>query len=668
MKLMKTKKVLVDGKPVIYKSTRNTPPLQVIKEAYAKIPDNKSIPVVFETKTQYLNEYIKNQEKKKNIDFTPSQEKAYKHRELRDMSNIVSRYTTNHNPYIDRRVVFFTDKKMPVAQFKKSVLHEYGHELWETSPGIRKDWKAVNRSSSPTLYGKTDRQEDFAESFMLSRSGQLRDSKRANIINKTLPKTSSNVTSNMLKNNNDFSEFDVNGDGKINDYDMSILRKREKSKRLLKRDISKNSVADAINADVPNEYLFTEEWKLYGAPKHYDPRTHDSANLTFNISEITGNYYNKMRNSGNSIPPDLSMSNNAGSIAVNMLRSNNFKNNTDFKRIFGAKMTPIISTDIGVNREVEPRIEPYSENLGELPVYETNTIEQKTNPIFDSSKNVENTVFNTNISDLPTINTDFKNALGVVPASESENLKEIGVQDKYGGLDIYNEASTKENKFKIKPKPRTSLGKLGIYTTKTSRDNLKDIGVQDKYGGLDIYESSTPLNENLPNPTHNTTPTQPTPSIFSRFYNALKKKAPKSPPPEPVKRSALFGVPLWKNKLGDELIRRQEAKKQREKDAEAREKAVQQKNYAIQQLTGMSKRGLLPRDVNRALAATQFMSTSMGDMRNDFGVIRAGSTYSSEPVTQRHAFIFANPNEDPNLRRKLLGNQFYSSDYLTEGY
>lgn len=175
-------KKLIDGKPVIIKSSsKNIPSFETIKKVYRKIPDNKNIPIVFETKKQYLKEYIRNQEIKKNIDFTPSQEKAYISRELKDMNNVVSRYTTKKNPYIDLRTVFFTDKKITPKQFQASAFHEYAHEEWENNPRIRKDWQAVNKTTAPTPYGRTDRQEDFAESYMLYKMGRLKDPKRTKI-------------------------------------------------------------------------------------------------------------------------------------------------------------------------------------------------------------------------------------------------------------------------------------------------------------------------------------------------------------------------------------------------------------------------------------------------------------------------------------------------------
>lgn len=174
----------IDGKKVIYKASSNTPSKGTIKKVYSRIPDNKRIPIVFETKNQYLNEYIKNQEQKKKIQFTPREKKVYKQHELKDMSNIISRYTTNHNPYIDRRVVFFTDKPISKRQFAMSALHEYGHEVWEKNPKVRRDWHAVNRTTAPTAYGRTDKQEDFAESYMLYKTGGLNGSKRGQILQK----------------------------------------------------------------------------------------------------------------------------------------------------------------------------------------------------------------------------------------------------------------------------------------------------------------------------------------------------------------------------------------------------------------------------------------------------------------------------------------------------
>lgn len=314
MECVLMKKIMIDGKPIVFKSTKNTPPLKTIREAYAKIPDDKTIPAVFQTKTQYLNEYIKNQEKKKNIDFSPTQERAYKKRELKDMRNIVSRYTTNHNPYIDRRTVFFTDKKITQNQFKDSVNHEYAHELWEKNPRIQRAWDKVSLKNSPTRYGRTDNQEDFAESFMLQKKGMLRDPTRNRIISDSTTKNRKQISVNnsFLTNSKatmfpelslfthretGFSEFDVNHDGKINDFDMNILRRREKQKPT--RDITgKNDVADALSLDLEPGQVDSNQFKIWGGQKEYDPRLYDNAPLAQNILGNLNRYKNKILQSG----------------------------------------------------------------------------------------------------------------------------------------------------------------------------------------------------------------------------------------------------------------------------------------------------------------------------------------------------------------------------------
>lgn len=235
---------VIDGKKIIVKgNSKNIPPIKTIKEAYAKLPDNKRIPVVFETREQYLDEYIKNQEKAKKTTFKPQQIKDYKHKELANMSNIVSRYTTDHNPFIDRRVVFFNDKKIPANQFKDSVVHEYGHELWEKSPKIRRDWRSVPKSTAPTTYGKTAKQEDFSESLMLSSKGQLQDPVRNRILQKNGP---------IIDNT------------------------------------SKQSVKDEIGGEqYPPEIEFSTQFKTMGLPKKYYPR--EITNLREKVWAVTDN-------------------------------------------------------------------------------------------------------------------------------------------------------------------------------------------------------------------------------------------------------------------------------------------------------------------------------------------------------------------------------------------
>ena len=178
---------LKDGKKVVVKS-KTSINKKLLNKVYSKIPDDKNIPVVFQTKKQYLVEYIKNQEKKHNVDFPIKQEKAYLNRELDDMGPIVSRYTTKDNKYIEPRTVYFTDTKFSPKQFKMSAAHEVGHEIWERNPKARKQWKHVNKNTSPTAYGRTDRQEDFCESYMLYKAGKLTDPKRLKIIKDVMSK------------------------------------------------------------------------------------------------------------------------------------------------------------------------------------------------------------------------------------------------------------------------------------------------------------------------------------------------------------------------------------------------------------------------------------------------------------------------------------------------
>jgi len=174
---------VVDGKKVYFMSQKNLPPMNVIKNIYSKISDSKKIPVVFETKEQYLKDYIKNQEKIKNYNFPKKQEQDYLSREKKDMNNIVSRYTTKKNKYIEPRMVFFTDRPMSIKGYRQSIYHEFGHELWERFPSLRKRWSSkIAPTSSPSIYGKTDKEEDFCESYALKNTGYNLDKNRRRII------------------------------------------------------------------------------------------------------------------------------------------------------------------------------------------------------------------------------------------------------------------------------------------------------------------------------------------------------------------------------------------------------------------------------------------------------------------------------------------------------
>jgi len=192
------KTILLDGKLLIFKDKVNLTPQQIYK-VYKKIPDNINIPIVFQTKRQYLREYINNQEKKHNIDFTKKQEQSYIKRELKDIAPIVSRYTTKKNKYIEPKTVFFTDTKWTPKQFKASAIHEVGHEIWESNKNIRKDWKSVNQLNSPTAYGRTSKEEDFAESYMLYKMGKLRQEQRLKILRDNISNNSQIYLSENMK-------------------------------------------------------------------------------------------------------------------------------------------------------------------------------------------------------------------------------------------------------------------------------------------------------------------------------------------------------------------------------------------------------------------------------------------------------------------------------------
>lgn len=346
----------IDGKLVIIKSSlKNIPPLSTVKKIYSKIPDDKHIPIVFETKTQYLNEYIKNQEKDRGKPFPKLEVQEYKSSEMERMGNIVSRYTTKHNPYIDVRTVFFTDHKITPTQFKKSALHEFGHELWENNPKLRMKWKNIH-TKAPTPYGKTSIQEDVAESYMLYKTGGLQDARRKSILvrdgsyNRNRKDIASPEVTRGLQgpasygftysaNNIDpLKQFDVNHDGIVDDKDIRIMLKQGKitktgrivgntaSSKIMSRitnnpvlspfskafqdirrvtrpasivhvDIyGRDSVGDVLGWNIPEDVLGTASWKLYGAPKKYDPRQKERADLRGNILDILGTHNSKLWN------------------------------------------------------------------------------------------------------------------------------------------------------------------------------------------------------------------------------------------------------------------------------------------------------------------------------------------------------------------------------------
>jgi hypothetical protein len=88
------------------------------------------------TRKQYLELYLKNQERSEGTKFSSNERREYIRQEMPFYRNIIGRYTTRHNPYFPPAVVFFNDKKIPASQFKDTVFHEYGHEFAEKK-GLR---------------------------------------------------------------------------------------------------------------------------------------------------------------------------------------------------------------------------------------------------------------------------------------------------------------------------------------------------------------------------------------------------------------------------------------------------------------------------------------------------------------------------------------------------
>jgi len=176
-------KLLKDGKKVVFKSNKNLPKMSWINKIYSKLPDDPKIPISFQTKKQYLNSYIKNQELKHGIDFSRSEEREYMKRELANMKGVTSRYTTKSNPYAKPMTVFFTDNPMTKKQFCASARHEVGHEIFERNKPVASKWRmSTNHINSPTAYGRTDAEEDFAESYSMFRNGDKVSKNRKSVL------------------------------------------------------------------------------------------------------------------------------------------------------------------------------------------------------------------------------------------------------------------------------------------------------------------------------------------------------------------------------------------------------------------------------------------------------------------------------------------------------
>ena len=88
-------------------------------------------PIVFETRKQYVDELIHNQEKVRGIDFSKKQEKVFEKAELKKMAPVIARYTTKSNPYMKPETVFFTDEKISKDMLPQMARHEFQHFAWE---------------------------------------------------------------------------------------------------------------------------------------------------------------------------------------------------------------------------------------------------------------------------------------------------------------------------------------------------------------------------------------------------------------------------------------------------------------------------------------------------------------------------------------------------------
>ena len=158
------------------------PSKTLVQNIYNKLPSDKKVPIVFETRQQYNKEYMRNQEKQRKTKFSKDEESRYLRDETNKLQPVVSRFTTYHNKYMEPRVVVFPgkrgnadlngdgriDKKDEVLAVKSEIGHEVGHQLLEKNKVLAKEWnRKINPATSPSKYGATGKAEDFAESFAL---------------------------------------------------------------------------------------------------------------------------------------------------------------------------------------------------------------------------------------------------------------------------------------------------------------------------------------------------------------------------------------------------------------------------------------------------------------------------------------------------------------------
>ena len=224
-----------DGKPVIKLSSGIYPSVSALNNIYKKIPDDRKVPIVMESRRKYLEEYVSNQERLKHTKFTSQQKQQYMNEEMEKLKPVTARFTTYHNPWIPVRVVLFPGKKKKDI-LEGDIIHEFGHEVQETHPGLWKKWKhTISPKTSPTLYGTTKKDEDFAESYVYYYNKKLQPitnpktnnealNKRLNLFNQYNIVKDKTVNKIHYDNkSHDFNDYDVTSDVYKQNYDATEL-------------------------------------------------------------------------------------------------------------------------------------------------------------------------------------------------------------------------------------------------------------------------------------------------------------------------------------------------------------------------------------------------------------------------------------------------------------
>jgi len=171
----------IASKSVLYYNHNSTPKVKTIQKVYKKIPDNTNIPLMFMTRKQYLNQYIKNQENKNGVKFTSSEKKEYVKKEMPQYRHIIGRYTTKQNEYFPPAVVVFNDKDnkqyINGKCFGGFAWHEFGHEKAEKQHlGLNRDSEEIYADKiayDKTSHNLTDENPNEIESY-LRRAGPTR--------------------------------------------------------------------------------------------------------------------------------------------------------------------------------------------------------------------------------------------------------------------------------------------------------------------------------------------------------------------------------------------------------------------------------------------------------------------------------------------------------------